>query len=107
MAQYPSDRTKTAFTSVYRFLDGGEQRFRTGTGPLKRWVIRLDYLDESELVALEDFFLSQSGKYGSFSFTDPWDSTVHPNCSMDADTLELNFSDVGRGQSHLVVKENR
>jgi hypothetical protein len=107
VAQYPSDRTKTAFTSVYRFLDGSEQRFRTGTAPLKRWVIRLDHLDESELTALELFFLSQSGKYGSFSFTDPWDNTVHPSCSMDADTLELEFADSGRGQAQLVVKENR
>ena len=107
VAQYPSDRRKTAFTSVYRFLDGGEQRFRTGSTPLRRWVIRLDLLDEAELSALEVFFLSQSGRFGSFAFTDPWDNTAYSDCSLDGDTLELDFSDNGRSETHVVVKENR
>ena len=107
VAQYPSDRERTAFTTVYRFVDGSEQRFRTGTVPLRRWVIRLDQLDEAELSALESFFLNQSGRFGSFAFTDPWDNTVYSNCSVDSDSMELDFADIGRGQAHIVVKENR
>jgi hypothetical protein len=107
VAQYPSDRSQQCFTSVYRFIDGLEQRFRTGTVPLKRWTIRFDLLDEAELSAMEIFFLSQAGRFGSFSFTDPWDNTVHSNCSFDNDWLELQFSDLSRGVTSLTVKENR
>jgi len=107
VAQYPSDRSRQCFTSVYRFIDGLEQRFRTGTTPLKRWTIRFDLLDEGELSSMEIFFLGQAGRFGNFSFTDPWDGTLYANCSFDSDVLELQFSDLGRGVTSLVVKENR
>ena len=82
---------------MYRFIDGLEQRYRTGSTPLKSWVIRFDLLDEEELTTLEDFFLSQAGQFGSFSFTDPWDNTGYEDCSFDDDTLALDFSDLSRG----------
>lgn len=107
VAQYPSDRSQQCFTSVYRFIDGLEQRYRTGSTPLKRWVIRFDLLDEEELTTLEAFFLSQAGQFGSFSFTDPWDNTVYEDCSFDDDTLALDFSDLSRGVTSVTVKENR
>ena len=107
VAQYPSDRSQQCFTSVYRFIDGLEQRFRTGTVPLKRWTIRFDLLDEAELSAMESFFLSEAGRFGSFSFTDPWDDTVYASCSFDSDALELQFADLGRGVTSLTVRENR
>ncbi len=92
---------------MYRFIDGLEQRFRTGTAALKRWTIRYDLLDEAELSAMEIFFESQAGRFGSFSFTDPWDNTVYPSCSFDTDAFELQFADQGRCMASLVVKENR
>src|SRR6266536_3044658 len=107
IAQYPSDRSKQCFTSVFRFVDGAEQRFQTGSSPLREWVIRLDLLDEGELTALEDFFLSQSGRFGSFAFTDPWDNTLYSDCSIDADELDLDFREWSRGAAQVVVKENR
>ena len=107
VAQYPSDRSQECFTSVYRFIDGLEQRYRTGTTPLKRGVIRFDLLDEAELSTLEAFFLSQAGRFGSFSFTDPWDDTVYEDCSFDDDALALTFSDLSRGVTSVTVKENR
>jgi hypothetical protein len=107
VAQYPSDRSRQCFTSVYRFIDGLEQRFRTGTTPLKRWTIRFDLLDEGELSAMEIFFLSQAGRFGSFSFTDPWDNTVYADCSFDSDAMDLEFRDLSRGVTSLTVKENR
>jgi phage-related protein len=107
VAQYPSDRSQQCFTSVYRFIDGLEQRYRTGTTPLRRWVIRFDLLDEEELSAIELFFLSQAGRFGSFSFTDPWDDTVYTNCSLDDDSLGLQFDDLSRGVTSVTVKENR
>jgi hypothetical protein len=107
VAQYPSDRTRQFSTQVCHFLDGSQQRFPNYGTPLLRWVIRLDWLDESELVNLEAFFLSEEGRAGSFSFTDPWDGTVYANCSFDTDTAAFEFQDVGRSVTQVVVKENR
>jgi hypothetical protein len=107
VAQYPSDRVRQFSTQVLRFLDGSEQRFPEYGAPLRRWVIRLDLLDEAELVNIEQFFDGQDGRAGTFSFTDPWDGTVYPNCSFDSDVLALEYTSQARGKTSAVVKENR
>jgi phage-related protein len=107
VAQYPSDRAQNFSTQVYRFLDGSEQRFPAYGASLRRWVIRLELLDESELTALQEFFVSEGGRAGVFSFTDPFDSTVYSNCSFDADELDLSFSGVADGRTSVLIKENR
>ena len=98
VAQYPSDRQRSFSTQVFRFLDGSEQRFPGYGAPLRRWTIRLDLLDEAELTNLEEFFESEGGRAGSFSFTDPWDGTVYANCSFDGDELALHFAGRKRGR---------
>jgi hypothetical protein len=107
VAQYGSDRSRQFSTQVLRFIDGGEQRFPSYGTPLLQWVIRLDLLDESELESLELFFKDEGGRVGNFSFTDPWDGTVYPSCSFGSDDLTLQFQEVARGQTQVIVKENR
>lgn len=107
VAQYGSDRSRKYSTTVLRFIDGSEQRFQGYGAPLLQWVIRLDLLDESELDNLEQFFESEGGRAGTFSFTDPWDGTVYPSCSFGSDDLTMQFRDVARGKTQVVVKENR
>jgi len=105
VAQYPADRTRSYSTQVHRFLEGGEQRFPGFGSPLKRWMIRLEMLDEAELNGLEQFFLDREGRSGTFSFTDPWDGTVYPNCRIDQDELAAVFQERG-GAASVLVKEN-
>jgi phage-related protein len=107
VAQYGSDRSRQFSTQVLRFLDGSEQRFPGYGAPLLQWVIRLDLLDESELENLELFFENEGGRAGTFSFTDPWDGTVYGSCSLGSDDLALGFQEIARGQTQVVVKENR
>ena len=107
LAQYPSDRTKRFSTQIHRFLDGSEQRFRGFGSPLKRWVIRLELLDEAELTRLEEFFAEQGGRAGAFAFTDPWDGSVHENCSFESDALTADYRGPRDGRTSMVVKENR
>jgi hypothetical protein len=106
VAQYPASRRIEHSTCVLRFLDGTEQRFREYPRPLRQWEIRLELLDESEMARLEEFFEAHEGRLGSFSFTDPWDETVYENCSLESDILALDFQDVMRGQTTLIVEEN-
>jgi hypothetical protein len=106
VAQYPSDRQQNFSTQVFRFLDGSEQRFPGYGSTLRRWVIRLDLLDESELTNLEQFFESEAGRAGTFTFTDPFDGTVYSSCSFDADTLALQFNGPQDGKTTVTVREN-
>jgi hypothetical protein len=107
VAQYPADRTPQFSTQAYRFLDGSEQRFPGFPGVLQQWTIRLDLLTEGELETLREFFLSEEGRAGSFSFTDPWTATVYANCSFGSDTLSLQFQGPQNGATQVIVKENR
>jgi len=107
VAQYPSDRTRRFSTRVLRFLDGGEQHFAKFGAPLKRWLIRLELLDEAEVAGLEEFFVEQGGQAGTFTFTDPWDGTVHTNCSFESDTMTADYRKRGDGATSVVVRENR
>jgi uncharacterized protein DUF2460 len=107
VAQYGSSRTRSFSTDVFRFLDGGEQRFQQYAAPLRRWTIRLSLLDEAELTALESFFATQGGQAESFAFPDPWDGTVYANCSFDNDQLATQYGGPARGLASVGVKENR
>ncbi len=107
VAQYPADRTRRFSTRRFRFVDGLEQRFPGyGTG-LKRWTLRLDLLDETELHALGEFLAAHGGRAGTFSFTDPFDGMVYADCSFEQDAIALEHVDAGRGQTVVSVKENR
>lgn len=107
IAQYGSDRGRRFSTTVLRFVDGSEQRFAGYGVQLRRWTIRLDDLDERELETLRVFFAEQNGRTGTFAFTDPWDGVVHASCSFDSDELTLEYRDVARGKTSVIVKENR
>lgn len=104
VAQYPSDLQQNFSTHVFRFLDGSEQRFPAYAAPIQRWVIRLDLLDESELTALQQFFVSEGGRAGTFSFTDPFSGSV-VTCMFDSDELDLDFAGVGNGTATIAIRE--
>jgi hypothetical protein len=107
VAQYPATKTNQFASFVVRFLDGGDQRYRQFPAPLRRWVIRLDMLDETELNALEQFFAAQEGSFSTFSFVDPWTQSTVTNCSLDQDTLQYAVLAELRGTAQLVVVEDR
>lgn len=107
VAQYPASKAIQFQNQVLRFVDGLEQRYRDSMGPLHRWVISLRELDESEMTALEDFSVSNQGRFGSFSFTDPWDGRTYANCSLAADDLDVMASGEMRGKTSLMITENR
>jgi hypothetical protein len=106
VAQYPFERSVEFATEVLRFVDGSEQRFRRRGGG-RRWVIRLELLDEEELARIEDFYLTEQGRAGSFSFTDPFDGIVYPDCSLDSESVEMSFDDIRGGSTALAIRQNR
>src|ERR1022692_179093 len=89
VAQYPANRVLRFQNQTLRFVDGTEQRYRDSAGPLHRWEIHLNQLDEGEMAALETFLAANEGAFASFAFTDPWDGTVYANCSLGIDGMDL------------------
>lgn len=105
--QYPAVRWVEYRTTVLEFVDGSEQRYREAGGPLRRWQLPLDLLDEKEWQQLEEFFEGTQGAYGSFPFQDPWDEREYPDCSFDGDVLEWELAGESRGRTSVTVRENR
>ena len=105
--QYPAPRELRFATEVVRFLDGAEQRYREYRGLVRRWTVQLELLDETELAALEIFFVETQGGFGSFAFTDPWDGREYAGCSIDQESLELALNGEMRGGTVLAIRENR
>ena len=105
--QYPAKSRIRFLTQVLEFVDGTEQRYREYPAPLHEWVIALDLLDEEEMKAFEEFFLSQQGQFGSFIFVDPNDNTTYPDCSLMIDDFDFTLNGERRGKTSVIVRENR
>ena len=106
IAQYPALREVVHASRVLRFVDGGEQRWREWAASRRRWLVQLTELDEGELVTLRDFFAGQQGEAGTFSFTDPWDEAVYPNCSFANGEEVSQWLGEGLGEVRLMIEED-
>jgi Conserved hypothetical protein 2217 (DUF2460) len=107
VAQYPASRGFRFQNQILRFLDGTDQRYRDSAGPLLSWEIRMDQLDETEMAALQAFFLANQGSFASFAFTDPWSGQVYQNCSLAGDDMNITSLAEMQGRTSLVITQNR
>jgi hypothetical protein len=107
VAQYPVSRGFRFRNQILRFMDGTDQRYRDSAGPLLSWEIRLDQLDETEIEALQVFFIANQGIFASFAFTDPWSGQVYQNCSLSGDDMNITSLAEMQGRTSLVVTQNR
>ena len=106
VAQYPFGGQQFYRNQTVTFVDGTDQRYRDSSGPRTEWSIQLDELDETELTALDEFFLANQGADGVFSFTDPSDGQEYDNCSLGSDSLQLLTIAEMRGSTKLTVVQN-
>jgi hypothetical protein len=107
LAQYPAAHELTRPVETVRFLDMGRQAYLDSGDSLRRWRLRLNLLDESELAAVIEFFVAMRGSLGRFEFEDPATGEVVPNCRFDDDELELYSSGEFNGQTALTLRESR
>jgi len=104
IAQYPLIRQIGYRTRVHRFVDGSEQRHPVQGQAIRRWRVQLAALDEGEVRAFRDFFISLQGRYGTFTFTDPTDGTVYSNCDLEQDDLERHYLSEFGHSAALVIR---
>lgn len=105
--QCPAQKEVLFSTSIVRFLNGSEQRFRQYPTALHRWMVRLDLLDEDELHRLREFYRTQEGGAQEFGFTDPWDGSRYGHCSLEDEQMSDTLSGESHGKTSLVIRENR
>jgi hypothetical protein len=103
--QYPASVEFGQSVQVMRFLDGSGQRFLSQGRQYRRWQIRLDLLNDSEMNQLEAFFLAQGGEYSLFNFPDPFSGQNVLNCRLGAAGIASAFAGVDNGSTTLWVIE--
>lgn len=106
VAQYPSTKTFEFKTEILKFVDGKEQRFRRAPSMLQRWMISLDLLDDGEADAVQQFVTDHAGRFGQFSFYDPWDNVLYEGCSFDQDEISINSNGAMNNRASLVIRRN-
>ena len=106
LTQYPTARELARPMEAVWFLDMGRQAYLDRRGSLRRWRLRLNSLDESELAAIVEFFTTMRGSLGRFEFEDPATGEVVPNCRFDEDVLTISSTAEFNGQTVLTVRES-
>lgn len=106
VTQYPAVIGTGQSARVIRFIDGSDQRYLNQGHPLRRWQIRLDLLNESELQKLEAFFAAQSGDYSPFNFPDPFSGSTVANCRFASPGFLTEYVGVDLGSTSFWVIES-
>lgn len=105
VTQYPTVFASGQAVQVIRFLDGSDQRYLMQGRTFRRWQIRLDLLNETEIAQLEAFFVAQQGDFAAFVFSDPISGTSVPNCRLAGPGLASAYVGVNVSSTSLVVME--
>ena len=105
VTQYGSPMGFVWPAQVIRFVDGTDQRFLACGGALRRWLINLRLLNESEVASIEAFFSALGGEYSTFSFPDPISGVSVSNCRIGAPELISEYQAVDIAATSLWVVE--
>lgn len=103
VAQYPLARSTRFPVQAVRFLDGSQQVYQLSGKGLRRWVIRLDLLDEAEAVSLINFAEAQQGS--EFIFTDPLSGDVVDKCVIGGDQVRTGLAAGREAWSEVYIEE--
>jgi hypothetical protein len=103
IAQYPLNRVLSLATQAVRFLDGSRQTYQLSGAGLRRWELKLDLLDETEVSAVIAF-AEQIGT-GTFSFTNPVTGEIAAKCVIADEQLETSLVDELHGRATLEIQE--
>lgn len=103
VAQYPLGRGVRYSTQAVRFLDGSQQKFRSYGVGLRRWTVKLEKLDETELGAVISFVEQQQGAV--FAFADPATGDTAANCVIHGDQFDAAMTREFDGQITILIEE--
>jgi hypothetical protein len=105
VAQYPLSRGTSYDVDTVRFLDGSEQRCLVRGKRLRRWLISLSQLNESELASVEQFFDSVQGNAEFFTFVDPVTNESVLNCRISNPFILTQYTALESGSASIWIEE--
>jgi hypothetical protein len=105
VTQYPATLVWGRPGVAIRFLDGTDQRYSTRGRALRRWLIDLHLLTETELSNFEAFFQLVSGEVSLFDFPDPFSGLIVPKCRLAAPGLASEYQASGVSSTSFWVIE--
>ncbi len=106
VAQYPFTRQVRFETGTVRFLNHFEQAYIDRANVRKAWDLVYTELDDNEVATLKAFFVQQQGRFGTFSFTDPFDSVTYTTCSFGHDDFQHTQEQEGSSSVRFVIYEH-
>lgn len=77
----------------WSWIDAGLTGFPAGA--LHGWQLDYAVLSDAQLAILENFFMGNWGRFGSFSFTDPDNGVTYSDVRFDSDSLEIHHEQSG------------
>lgn len=113
VAQMPLTQVSSFLTNVNEQASGPRYAFAYYAGGLsnfpstylRSWRISYSILSDADLATLETFFLGMQGRYGSFSFTDPLDSTTYNHVRFDQDDLQITYQTKNINSVEVTLRE--
>ena len=103
IAQYPQNRAVSLSTQTVQFLDGSQQTYQLSGAGLRSWIVKLDFLDETEVSAVIAF-AEQIGT-GTFSFTNPVTGETAAKCVISGESVETSLAGELHGSATLGIEE--
>ena len=103
IAQYPLSRVVSLSTQAVQFLDGSQQTYQLSGAGLRRWELKLDLLDETEVSGVIAF-AEQIGT-GTFSFSNPVTGETAAKCVIADQQLETSLVNELHGLARLEIQE--
>jgi hypothetical protein len=104
IVQRPFTRVLRFFTSKIDLENGLRYAYPLRTVPIASWQISYSALNDTEIATLGSFFLA-NGRYGTFTFTDPEDASVHPSCRFGMDDLVIRHLGPRQNAAEVTIEE--
>jgi hypothetical protein len=102
--QYPVEYAADSPVRAFTFLDGTQQRF-VRKRIRRRWIVRLDQLDEGEAARLEEFAKRHFQTLEPFEFVDPRTGVAYSPCLLEGGEQHVQALGPGRSGATLVIVE--
>lgn len=76
------------------------------TTPARAWQVVMRSIRDSEAASFVDFFVSQNGRFGSFSWQDPDTLVTYTGCRFGSDDLEVRYDGFNRVAMSFEIQKN-
>jgi len=104
LAEYPLTSSKRFHTTSVRFIDGGEQVFRSRQASSLQWQMQYQRLNTSELQVWLPFLEGAIGGREAFDYADPVTTTIHAGSRLAGNEVAVEQAGVERARLVITIR---